>query len=225
MTGPTLMREAMTEPFPTEQLNFRLTATSLSQRLALDDDPSAFAFHLPFEVRQGDLLVARIHALLIRVANAERWDFSPAEVFDSIDQDVHELYCAIYDQQRETLRGDLVEPTDFRDVLYIDSVKVIPNRRHQRLALKAVELLRDMFGEGCAVLALRAHPIDPKSPKYQEAFDREVFSQPFEAHGDAAKTKLRDYWSQLGFERVDDTDFMVFDMSDERPKLSEPPSR
>jgi hypothetical protein len=208
-------RDLMAEPIPTELLNYRITASSYTDELAPDDEPSSFATHLPFEVRQGDVVVARIHALLLRVRLAEKNGVSPAELFDSVDQDVHELYCAIFDQKTENIRGDLADASDFRDVLYIESVKVIPSRRGKRLALHALERLRDVFGEGCAVIALKAHPLTLEKSKYQDAINHEVFATPFDARGDAAKAKLLTYWSQIGFARVDDTDFMVFDMSDE----------
>jgi hypothetical protein len=209
------LRDMMAEPIPTELLNYRITASSYTDELAPDDEPSSFATHLPFEVRQGDLLVARIHALLLRVRLADDNGVSPAELFDSVDQDLHELYCAIFDQETESIRGDLAGASDFRDVLYIESVKVIPSRRGKKLALYAVERLRDVFGEGCAVIALKAHPLTLEKSKYQDAINHEVFATPFEARGDAARAKLRTYWSQIGFERVGDTDFMVFDMNDE----------
>jgi len=205
----------MSEPIPTELLNCRITASSYTDELLPDDEPSSFATHLPFEVRQGDLVVARVHALLLRVRLAEKNGVSPAELFDSVDQDVHELYCAIFDQETENIRGDIAEASDFRDVLYIESVKVIPNRRGKKLGLHAVERLCDVFGEGCAVVVLKAHPLTLERSKYQDAINHEVFSAPFEARGDAAKAKLRTYWSQIGFTRVDDTDFMVLDMNDE----------
>jgi hypothetical protein len=209
------LRDLMAEPIPTELLNYRITASSYSGELVPDDEPSSFVTHLPFDVRQGDLLVARIHALLIRVRLAERNGVSPAELFDSVDQDMHELYCAIYDEEAENIRGDIAEASDFRDVLYIESVKVIPNRRGKKLALHAVERLRDVFGEGCAVVVLKAHPLSLEKSKYQDAINHEVFATLFETRGDAAKAKLRAYWGQIGFARVDDTDFMVLDMSDE----------
>ncbi len=81
-------RDVMPEPIPTELLNCRITASSYTDELLPDDEPSSFATHLPFEVRQGDLVVARVHALLLRVWLAEKNGVSPAELFDSVDQDV-----------------------------------------------------------------------------------------------------------------------------------------
>ena len=74
----------MPEPIPTELLNCRITAPSYTDELLPDDEPSSFATHLPFEVRQGDLVVARVHALLLRVRLAEKNGVSPAELFDSV---------------------------------------------------------------------------------------------------------------------------------------------
>ena len=65
----------MSEPIPTELLNCRITASSYTDELLPDDEPSSFATHLPFEVRQGDLVVARVHALLLRVRLAAHPDF------------------------------------------------------------------------------------------------------------------------------------------------------
>ena len=146
----------MTEPVPTALLNYRITASAFANEVIVGDEPSSFATHLPFEVRQGDLLIARVHATLFHVRTAERFDVPPSEVFDSVNQEAHELFCAIFDEEAGCIRGDLAEPSDFRDVLYIESVKVIPSRRGRKLALHIIERVRDMFGGGCAVLALKA---------------------------------------------------------------------
>ena len=209
----------MTEPVPTARLNYRITASAFANEVIVGDEPSSFTTHLPFEVRQGDLLIAHVHATLFHVRTAERFGVPPSELFDSVNQEAHELFCAIFDEEAGCIRGDLAEPSDFRDVLYIESVKVIPSRRGRKLALHVLERVRDMFGGGCAVLALKAYPLTLDKSKYQDAINHEVFATPFAAKGDAAKAKLRAYWSQLGFERVDDTDFMVFDMSEEPPAI------
>jgi hypothetical protein len=209
----------MNDPIPTERLSYRMTVTSFRADLDATDEPSSFTTHWPLEIRQGDMVVARAHAVLFHISQADRFGAPLAEIFDSIDQDVHELFCTVFDEQSGSLRGDLVEPSDLRDLLYIDSVKVIPSRRGKDLGLRVVERIRDVFGGGCAALALKAFPMTPDRAKYDDAINHEVFSRPFATAGDAAKTKLRSYWSRLGFERVDDTDFMVFDTSDDPPLL------
>jgi hypothetical protein len=209
----------MNQPVPTEHLSYRMTVTSFRDDLDATDEPSSFTTRWPVEVRQGDLLVARAHAILFHVRQAERFGASLAEVFDCIDQDVHELFCTVYDEETGSLRGDLVEASDLRNLLYIESVKVIPSRRGKDLGLRVVERMRDVLGEGCAAIALKAFPMTPDRAKFHDAINHEVFSRPFPTEGDQAKAKLRSYWSRLGFERVGTTDFMLFDTSEEPPVL------
>lgn len=129
----------MTVDIPDEHLSYMLTARTLSELLDPDDVPDSFAIHLPFDLRQGGTLVARVHVSLIRLGEAERWGFMPAEVFDHFETDSRDLYRGLFDTERGTLRRDLVEPTSLRDVLYVESVKVIPSRRKQNLGLRVVE--------------------------------------------------------------------------------------
>jgi hypothetical protein len=106
-------------------------------------------------------------------------------------------------------------------LLYVESVKVVPSRRGRNLGLRVVERIRDVFGGGCAAIALRASPITLARAKYADAINHEVFSLPFATTGEDAKTKLRSYWGRLGFERVDETDFMLFDTSEDRPTITD----
>jgi GNAT superfamily N-acetyltransferase len=212
----------MSEPVPSEQLSYRLTVSAFTDDLDATDEPSSFTTHWPFEVRQGDLLIARAHAVLFHVRQAERFGASLAEIFDSIDQDVHELFCTVYDEETGALRGDLVEASDLRDLLYIESVKVVPSHRGKKIGLRMVERMRDVLGGGCAAIALKAFPMTAERAKYHDAINHEVFSRPFAVTGEAAKAKLRSYWGRLGFERVGTTDYMLFDPSEDPPILELP---
>ena len=205
---------------PTEHLNYRITAARFDQQLDPDEGPASFVTLMAFELRQADLMVAQVHALRINVTLAEEKGYPLAEVFDTVDQDLHELYCAIYDEKTEAIRDDLAEGALGRDVLHIETVKVIPSRRGQRLGLRFVERLRDLFGGGCAVLTLQAFPLSYEHSKHPDKIDREVFSKGFSASGDEAKAKLRAYWSQLGLKRVGQTDYMLFDLSERPPTLA-----
>jgi hypothetical protein len=209
----------MSDSVPLHLVNYRITAESFDEQLDPDEEPSAFVTRLPFELRQGPRVVARVHALLVRVRVAERSGCSISELFDSVDQDLHGLYDAIYDQKTGEIREDLSDSVGNRNVLYVDTVKVVSNRRGQGLGLRMVECLRDIFAEGCAVVALKAYPLSLTHSKNKDKTDDEVFARPFAAGGEEAKAKLRAYWSRLGFKRVDQTDYMVFDMSDEPPLL------
>lgn len=210
----------MTEAVPNELLRYRITASSYEEFLEPDDEPDALVTRLPFELRQGNEVVAQAHVLKVRVDAADRYGFSIAEVFDSVDQDLHELYCAIYDEKTGEILEGLAEPCGLQNVLYIDTVKVVANRRGQGLGLKFVDRIRELSADGCAIVALRVHPLTWENPKHPDQIDRDVFTKRFACEGSDAKAKLRAYWSRLGFKQVSDTDFMVFDMSEEPPTLT-----
>jgi hypothetical protein len=161
--------------------------------------------------------VAQAHALIVRVSDAAREGVSIAEVFDSVDQDLHELYCAIFDQETDEILETVADPSGLRDVLVVDTVKVVADRRGQKLGLRFVDRIRTLYSRGCAVVVLKAYPLTLERPKHPDLVDRDVFVRPFSCEGDAAKAKLRAYWSQLGFRQVPDTDFMVFDTSETPP--------
>ena len=135
-----------------------------------------------------------------------------------VDSETPEMYSALFDHKTGELLEEVAEPSGGSDVLYVRSVRIIASRRGQRLGLRAIHRLRRSFGGGCAVLALKAHPLIP-DPNYVDVMDREVFGVPFPVAGDAAKERLRAYWSTLGFRRVRDTDYMTFDMSEEPPGI------
>jgi hypothetical protein len=199
---------------------YRIMASSFEEDLFPGDGPRAFVQRLPFDVWLESRVIAHVHALRVQVELGEASGLSVFELFDSVDQDLHELYGAIYDQDSDEPREDLVDPTGLRDVLYIDALKIVSNERGKRLGLRIVERIRNMSGGGCAAIALNARPLSVDDEKWPDKVDYEVFDRSFLTSGAEAAERLRAYWGQLGFKRVNNTNFMVFDLSEVPPDLS-----
>src|ERR1700722_9669103 len=138
---------------------YRILASPFEEDLFPGDGPRAFVQRLPFDVWLESRLVAQVHALRVQVELGEASGLSVFELFDSVDQDLHELYAAIYDQESDELREDLVDPTGLRDLLYIDALKIVSTERGKRLGLRIVERIRNMCGGGRAAIASKVRPL------------------------------------------------------------------
>ncbi len=172
----------------------------------------------PLECRQGRIHFGQIHALRIRIREAAKFGISARDLFQASEEPMRGLYDAIYDVETGEIRGRIADTTVNRDILFIESVKIIPRWRGKRLGLDLVERACELLADGCAAMALKAVPLsEDDETMYPDNIDYDVFSEPFPAAEDEAKSKLRAYWAQLGFERVDETDYMALDPSRDRP--------
>lgn len=180
--------------------------------------------HFPFELKYGSDIVGMGHADVLRFGRGERRGHSAQEIISCLGEHVDDVYPAIFAPNTGRLRADLVKPTELRDVLFIECIKLIPSQRGRSVGLWLVEWLIDLLGAGCAAAVLAARPanaFDENAPEskdnnafFTEVIDDVVYSQPFSATGEAAKTKLRAHFAEMGFKRAGDSDYMVCDISE-----------
>lgn len=206
---------------------YTLEINRLSTSVEAFGDMEALCVHLPFEIHQSVEVVAAGQAHLLRIRLAKEYGFGAAEVIAACHEELPPLHAALFDPATDRLREQYATPSILRDILYIDGIKVSTAHRGQELGLMTLERLRDMFGEGCAVMVLRAVPLAPydyhqpdgldNDPGLVDRLDSKVYAAPFKLKGEDAKAKLRSHFEKVGFKRVGTTDFMVFDMLESRP--------
>ena len=185
-------------------------------------DMESLCLRVPFEVHQDDDVAAVGLAHVLRLRMAKDYGVGPAEVIEACHEELSPLYAAMFDPATDVLRPAYAKPSSFRDIFYIAGLKVAAAHRGHDLGLFTIKRLRDMFGEGCAVMVLRAVPLRPydyhkpealdNNPSLVDRLDSKVYATPFNLDGELAKAKLRAHFEKIGMKRVGATDFMVFDM-------------
>lgn len=119
--------------------------------------------------------------------------------------DIYEAMCA-----RSWYR-DFVTPEFGSDLLYVESVKILPSYRGNGLGHALLLSAIQTFGRGCAAVVIEPHPLRSVD---DQGHDLEGLNTPFdkamawdqlarsEAQYKVVAKKLAKHWAKLGFEKV-----------------------
>lgn len=198
--------------------------------LAIDDEPSHFLHrhdgHVTlYEGEGGDdaIEIGRYRAYYVDAEGALNAGVPLHDVLDAMQAtcDYLELYDLETGSFSEAAKkaGDadwLFEP----NLLILDRLEILPRYRGRGYGLQALVGMMHWFQSGAGLVAMKPFPLqseasirrpgDPPDPLELDKFPR---------HHIAARTKLRRYYSQLGFKLVTKTDFMVRRVDRALPKL------
>ncbi|APR87938.1 hypothetical protein A7982_13287 [Minicystis rosea] len=163
----------------------------------------------------------RIRATRIHVGLAEEHAENLLDVFDAHSQEMLELYEAIFDHETDEIWDSVAEKTSGQDVLFVNSIELLPRYRGRRLGLQALQRTMEFLGTGCAVTVVEAHPIDYDQVQ-DERWVQRMRLKRFKRDVDAAAKRLRQYWSRLGFKRAGRTNYLTFDMAYRFKQVAEP---
>jgi hypothetical protein len=137
---------------------------------------------------------------------------------------IGEATCILAGKGQTGIKEELSDCSRWGDILFIESLELLPKFRKHGLGLAALQSIIDTFGSGCSIVVIEPHPID-----YNEALKRRpgdaltVAMEPDKLPTDVKKgTKmLRAHWSKLGFKPIPKTkeQYWYLDMSAKQPKL------
>ena len=165
-----------------------------------------------------EVVAGQVQADWVRLGQATNDGGPPAfEIFDSIDQELCNVFEALYDLETNEISEDVAE-MGHRDLLYVREIEILPLHRGRALGLYVLRNVMDTFGEECAATALCPWPYDyADEPKRAE----EMGAGGFVKDRVVATKKLTDYVSRLGFSRVRDTEFFAVDMTRKLPQIDD----
>lgn len=156
--------------------------------------------------------VGHINARLIQTGRVVNDGASLFVVYDSFDQYFHDIYGELFDPENdeftETLQRQFKELGSDSSILLIDDVEVLPAFRGKRVGLGAMHRIIDVFGAWDCLVIIPIYP--PQFHAYHKNADwnRKMQSDLFTKDEEAARAKLEQYWSILGFQRVWDSRYI-----------------
>lgn len=159
--------------------------------------------------RRGEKVtrVGRVRAMRLHADLAWRDGVSVRAVCRAHSVELHRLYAALFDHEEDdlclTVRAQF--DTAASDVLILQGIALHPRWRGLRLGLLALRRLLDLAGGGCglAIAAFR-----PMTPDAAAALGVPPAWAPVAADQEAvrlARTRLRQHFARLGFERIPGT--------------------
>jgi GNAT superfamily N-acetyltransferase len=174
-------------------------------------DPLDFVVPLYGHVRLGKEVVGKFALQHVRVDWARRARLPASDLF-ACDPTLKALYPLLF-RNDDTLRFPVTVPEVGANVLFVDALSIVPAHRGKGLGARVLERLALDYGRVWAVMALRAAP-DVVDFDQLSAWTEQVYAAPFQATGEAAKSRLRAYWSRYGYKRLGDlNDYMARDVS------------
>lgn len=136
-------------------------------------------------------------------------DVSWHDVFNEHGSEYAYLYELLFDENEDISRAaekSWGQPFSIisYDALIIDSLRLDPEFRGEKLGLHALQLL--MRSSACGIAVLHASPLvsEGERPDAERVKD---------------EAALRKYYRKLGFKRIDRTDYMVVDLGARLPRL------
>ena len=155
-----------------------------------------------------------IKGSLVQFGEAMDHGFSSERLGDGIDGSIAEYWELLFDYDtgywKEGIQDDY--EASGSDLLIVDCMEIRPRWRGMGLGPAAVNRTIDIFGPGCGLVACKPWPL-----QFAPAFARDKKAlKKLKAPGigqDEAVSKLRAYWSRLGFWPLGETGVHLFSMA------------
>jgi GNAT superfamily N-acetyltransferase len=169
-------------------------------------------------------IVGKISAYSIHLGNASEDGVSWFEVLDSHSADVA-LYLSLFDAEARSCTDWVesnLEPYS-SDLLILDRIRIEPEYRGRGYGLYAAELMIQTFGPSGGLAACVPAPYELLQ-KYELSSIEDAIRLSREERipeWGPAETKLRKFWSLLGFQAVPGSDVFALSLSLRRPPMHE----
>jgi len=170
----------------------------------------------------NEVRIGQIDAYLVLRGRALNEQESLFEAMDSIDSSVFECYEALFDPETDDWNQsvhDLYKDQIMGlDVLFIESIQLDANYRGKGIGAQVVRETIATFGTHCGLITCKPFPLQYSNWEDEEHI--EMRQQPgFEEKRLADFARLARFWTDLGFVRLDDSDFYTY-----APELIQQPS-
>jgi GNAT superfamily N-acetyltransferase len=158
--------------------------------------------------------IGRLDATVVQFAEALDRGISPDRLGDGIDGGISEYWERLFAPEEGRLKEEIVDEYEAlnSDLLIIDCVEVCPKFRGRGVGRFAIERTIEIFGTGCGLVACKPWPLQftpaaAGNPQLLKRLDAPEVAR------EEAVSKLRKYWSTLGFWPVRDTGIYIRSLS------------
>lgn len=182
-----------------------------------DEEPSRFLYETTGRIvgigeEDDSVLIGKFAVFYVNVAAAVNEETSLYDVMDTTAA-AFDYFAAIFDPQTEDIATGLDELLNFEfgygNILILDRLEILPAFRGHRLGLAIMKQLIERFGVGAELVAIKPFPLQgegrPLEPgAWRDSLELEKLGGDFET----SSAKLRQYYSELGFKRLEPTPYM-----------------
>jgi len=163
-------------------------------------------------LNEEEIEIGRVSARVICVDEACGEGGDPADAADAIDQQTHDMWCAVIEPGTINFRDFVGDGALGSDVLMVMSIEILPEWRGQLFGLLLLDETIRVHGRGCGAVVLEAAPLRQLSDADREAArlagddtdwrERMKWDGLAKTEAEYARVsaRLREHWAQLGFE-------------------------
>ena len=161
----------------------------------------------------SEVRIGQIDAYLVLRGRALNEQESLFLAMDSIDSSVFECYEALFDPETDDWNQSVQDLYKDQimglDVLFIQSIELNANYRGKGIGAQVVRETIATFGSHCGLIACKPFPLQCSNWEDEEHI--EMRQQPgIEEKRHADFARLARFWTDLGFVRLDDSDFYTY---------------
>lgn len=171
-------------------------------------------------------LAGSLEAYLIQVNRIFEDGRSVFTVADAHSHYILEALSQILDPKTEEVRDDVQKvfnyTIDLGDILFLDTITILPQHRGEGVGLAAMQRLLDLCCAGCSCAVLKPFPM-----QHHAEFRRKEKPEPamrydlFVKGREAGRKRIARYWERLGFRKLPNSYYHALSFGLERPEMRE----
>lgn len=172
----------------------------------------------------AEMALGELRFYLIRVGEAVNDGARLYDVFDTM-QETLDAGTAIFDSSFSEFCPWLAKKhpdvSPCGDILLLHRLEIVPLARGQRLGIAVLHRVIKDWSSGCSFAVMKPYPLQfDASAKKNEMWDR-LELEAFPQNRTAAFKKLREYYGQLGFERIGRSEFFARALDRRQPSAAD----
>jgi GNAT superfamily N-acetyltransferase len=148
--------------------------------------------------------IGTLSAVLVDADRAAQAGLDLWVTADACAGDMEALTSTFYEHGRIAPKVLEVLDASLPNLLYIRHIEIAPEHRGKRIGLAAIRRAIDILVVNCDVVALKPFPLQ---------FEGKVTPTTNRKEAQAATTKLKRYYRQMGFKDLKGTGFMMLDLT------------
>jgi hypothetical protein len=198
----------------------------------IDEEPENYLITIDWEIRCLDdrgksSLVGKMRAFFVDIEEAAINGDGPYFVLD-LEQATEPFYSVLFDARTNDFKESIYdlagEVVYSRNLLILDRLEILPAYRGRRLGLACLYRCMQQHRHGAGLVALKCFPLqfehrvpDSSEVKWHEKMEMEGMGKVVKS----CRSKLTNYYSLLGFEKVGRTEFMILNPDLVQPRLKD----
>lgn len=209
----------MRELYISIDFNFRMPINNNGKYLAEDSVYSINGTILTLDENGEDQIVGKVELIYCDLELGINNECSPFDIMDLHSETTLDCYHILFDETTEKLKSIISKKLSIENIpifnpniLIIDRIEILPEYRGHNLTLSILKQSLTIFSNKTFVTILKSFPLqlEPLNSSKDNKWTKQMSLSSFNLKEQLAKEKLMNYYKSLGFQQIDNTDYLLF---------------